>query len=226
MLPTEKKRVIEFLGRLSDGFASAIGDHAEVVIHDFSDPEHSIVAIANGNVTGRSVGDSIDALGMQLLKRPPVADLMNYQTKTKSGKILRSSSIFLRDEKGEIFGSVCINVDISDALKAQEFLRSFVRSDEIAIQEEFENTVEDVLNRLMQNALSSTGKSASELNRDEKIFVIAQLDAKGAFLIRYSIDRVAEHLNISKYSIYNYLEEIKQRQSSGELATTKAESKK
>ncbi len=57
------------------------------------------------------------------------------------------------------------------------------------------------------------------MTREEKISVIAQLESKGAFLIRYSVDRVAEHLRLSKYTIYNYLDEIKQR-ASGELTSS------
>jgi predicted transcriptional regulator YheO len=220
-----RKSLFEFLRRLTDGLADAIGRNCEIVLHDFSDPEHSIIAIANGEVTGRSVGDTLDVLGLQLLKHAPAADLMNYQTKTKAGKILRSSSIFLRDEKGEIFGSVCINFDISGALKAQEFLRGIVHSEGSAVEEEFEHTVEEVLGRLMQNAISVTGKSPLDLNRDEKKSVIAHLESRGAFLIRYSIDRAAELLGISKYTIYNYLEEIKSGQAAVELADAKSTNK-
>ena len=146
---------------------------------------------------------------------------MNYQTKTKTGKTLRSSSIFFRDETGEIFGSVCVNFDISGALKAQEFLRAIVQSDEMAVEEEFEHTVEQVLDRLMENAIAVTGKNPLDLTRDEKISVIAHLESKGAFLIRYSIDRAAELLGISKYTIYNYLEEIKGQQAGDAMAGAK-----
>jgi len=52
----------------------------------------------------------------------------------------------------------------------------------------------------------------SEMEREDKIAVISHLESKGTFLIRYSIDRVAQALNISKFTIYNYLEELKSRQ--------------
>jgi len=221
MLTSEKKRVIEFLSRLADGFAKAIGDNCEIVVHDFSDPEHSIVAIANGHITGRAVGDTLDVLALQHLKRPPIADLVNYPAR-RAGRALRSSSIFLRDEDGEIFGSVCFNVDITDALNAVGFLKGIIKSEEATVEEDFEHTVDEVLGRLMQSAIAATGKSPADLNREEKITVISLLEAKGAFLIRYSVDRVAELLSISKYTLYNYLEEIKGRHAAAELAETKS----
>jgi predicted transcriptional regulator YheO len=219
MLPTEKARIIEFLARLTTGLASAVGDHCEIVLHDFSDPGHSIVAIANGHITGRSVGDTLDVLGLQLLKKPPDGDLLNYRTISKDGKTLRSSSIFLRDEQGEIFGSLCINFDISAAMAGQDFLRSVIKFEATEVEERFEHSVDEVLDRLMHTAIASTGKTAAELNREEKIAVVEQLESKGAFLIRYSVNRVAEMLGMSKYTIYNYLDKIKERNAIS-LATT------
>ncbi len=221
MLPSDKKRMIDFLSRLTDGLASALGDHCEIVVHDFTDLSCSIVAIANGHITGRSIGDTIDVFGLQVLKRPPVDDFLNYRTTTKTGKTLRSSSIFLRDEKGEIFGSLCVNVDITGALASQEFLRSVLKIEEHGVEEQFEHTVDEVLDRLVQSAIASIGKSAAEMNRKEKIAVVEQLESKGAFLIRYSVDRVADLLAMSKFTIYNYLEEIKARHGAAEPSNGK-----
>jgi predicted transcriptional regulator YheO len=181
-----------------------------------SDPEKSIVAIANGQLTGRKVGDSLDVLGIQLIRQPPTEDLINYQTTTKSGKILRSSSVFLRDETGEIFGAFCVNYDISGLVKLQEWLRDSVGPGVTNIKEGFENTVDEVLEMMCQDAFRSTGKQVSEFTREDKIAVISYLEIKGAFLIRYSVDHVAELLNISKFTIYNYLDELKATQANSD----------
>jgi predicted transcriptional regulator YheO len=69
--------------------------------------------------------------------------------------------------------------------------------------------VDEVLEMLFQDAVRSTGKQISEFTREDKIAVISYLETKGAFLIRYSVDRVAELLSISKFTIYNYLDEVK-----------------
>ena len=212
MTEAEQRRMLQFLARLTDGLAQAIGKNCEVVLHDFTDPEKSIIAIANGNITGRKVGDAVDVLGLQLLRNPPPGDLINYRTETKSGKILRSSSIFLRKDSREIFGALCINYDISGLIDLQQWLQETVPPPHGGVREEFEHDVDDVLNRLMQDAIRSTGKEISDLTREDKIVVISYLEAKGAFLIRYSVDRVADFLGISKYTIYNYLEEVKARQ--------------
>jgi len=215
--PSEKEYLFNFVARLSDSLGQTLGKFCEIVVHDFSAPESSIVAIANGSLTGRVVGDTLDALGFQLLKNNPPADLVNYRTKTKDGKELRSSSIFLRDEKGMIFGALCMNVDVSGLQKAQEWLQEALGSASTTIDERFEHSVDEVLETLIQNAISSIGKKTSDMTREDKVAVVAYLETKGAFLIRYSVERVAELLGLTKYTIYNYLDEIRNKQQAAEL---------
>lgn len=209
MREEERRCWFDFMSRLTHGIAEIFGESCEIVVHDLSDPEKSIVAIANGRITGRKVGDSLDVLGLQLLRQPPAGDLINYRTTTKSGKALRSSTVFLRDEKGEIFGAICVNYDVSGLIKLQEWLRDTVGPGSSDLAEGFEHTVDEVLERLFHDAVRSTGKPISELTREDKITVISYLETKGAFLIRYSVDKIAELLNLSKFTIYNYLDEVK-----------------
>ena len=46
------------------------------------------------------------------------------------------------------------------------------------------------------------------MNREDKIRFVRYLDQKGAFLITKSSERVYEYLNISRYTLYNYLDLI------------------
>jgi predicted transcriptional regulator YheO len=193
------------------------GKYCEIVVHDFNSPESSIISIENGSLTGRKIGDTLDALGFQLLKTHPASDLLNYRTKTKEGKELRSSSVFLRDEKGQIFGALCINIDVSGLLKAQEWLQEALGSASTTIDERFEHSVDEVLENLIQNAISSIDKKMADMTREDKVAIVAYLEAKGAFLIRYSVERVAELLGMTKYTIYNYLDEIRKKQEAAEL---------
>jgi predicted transcriptional regulator YheO len=214
MQDAEKKRLFDLLKRLAHGLAMAVGSICEVVVHDFNDPERSIVAIENSHITGRKVGDPLDALGLQVLRCPPGKDPINYRTTTKDGKILRSSSILLRDEHGEVLGAICVNLDITALLKTQELFNEIAAPAETSIEEGFEHNIGEILELLVKEAIRSTGKDIPEMEREDKVAVIAHLDSKGAFLIRYSIDRVAQALNISKFTVYNYLEELKSRQES------------
>ncbi len=212
----EKNRMFDLLGRLIHGMAMAVGNSCEVVLHDFSNPERSIIAIENGHVTGRKVGDPLDVLGFQVLRHPPNKDLINYRAETKDGKVLRSSSIFLRGQGGEVLGAICINLDISDIVKAQKVLEGIATPLTAGVEESFEHNIDEVLELFIREAVGATGKEISALDREDKIAVVSHLEGKGAFLIRYSIDRVAQFLSISKFTIYNYLEEVKSRAGTAE----------
>jgi predicted transcriptional regulator YheO len=215
--PSEKEYLLNFVSRLSGALGQTFGKYCEIVVHDFNSPESSIISIENGSLTGRKIGDTLDALGFQLLKTHPASDLLNYRTKTKEGKELRSSSVFLRDEKGQIFGALCINIDVSGLQKAQEWLQEALGSASTTIDERFEHSVDEVLENLIQNAISSIGKKTADMTREDKVAIVAYLEAKGAFLIRYSVERVAELLGMTKYTIYNYLDEIRKKQEAAEL---------
>ncbi|HXW91340.1 MAG TPA: PAS domain-containing protein [Terriglobales bacterium] len=221
MKPTEKEYLLNFVARLSDALGQTLGKFCEIVVHDFSCPENSIIAISNGSLTGRKVGDTLDALGFQLLKNHPASDLLNYSAKTKEGRELRSSSIFLRDEKGQIFGALCVNVDVSGLRKVHEWIQEALGTDTSTIDERFEHSIEEVLENLIQNAIASVGKQTSEMTREDKVAIVAYLEAKGAFLIRYSVERVAELLGMTKYTIYNYLDEIRKNQEKGDIETAR-----
>jgi len=212
MDPAEKQLTFHLLKKLTHVLAAAMGSICEVVLHDFSNAEHSIVAIENGHVTGRKLGDSVGVFGLQALRDQPKDDLINYRTTTKDGKLLRSSSLFLHDDNGEMFGAICINVDLTQILKTQKLFDELTSTTKGAIDEGFETNVEEALDLLIRDAIRATGKENCAMDREDKIQVISYLESRGAFLIRYSIDRVAQSLKISKFTVYNYLEEVKSRQ--------------
>lgn len=218
MTMAEKQGTFALLKQLARGIAAAVGPNCEVVVHDFTDPERSIIAIENGEVTGREVGDGLDDLGLEMLRTGAQQDLMSYRTTTKDGRVLRSSSIHVRDERGEVYGAVCINYDISPYLAASKFLERVTATENTGIQEGFQKSVTEVLDELAHMAIQACGKRVEQMNREDKIAVVAFLERRGAFLIRHSAERLAALLNISKFTIYNYLDELKVRESGASKA--------
>ena len=65
----ETKR-LETLKQIAAGIAARFGDKCEVVIHDVSSshPEHTIVHIENGHVSGRKVGDGASHVVIEQLQ--------------------------------------------------------------------------------------------------------------------------------------------------------------
>ncbi|MDP3984024.1 MAG: helix-turn-helix domain-containing protein [Acidimicrobiia bacterium] len=67
----------------------------------------------------------------------------------------------------------------------------------------------DALERLIGQVENVLGGPLSELPREQKQAAVRMLDEQGAFLLRRSIDRVAEAVGVSRITIYNYLNAIR-----------------
>ena len=57
--------------------------------------------------------------------------------------------------------------------------------------------------------MAMIGTPADKMNKDAKIKLLAFLDDRGVFLIQKSGQKVCELLGISKFTLYNYLEEVR-----------------
>jgi predicted transcriptional regulator YheO len=209
MTPQEDQRLFDLLTRLTKTLGELLGQSSEVVLHDLRQPEKSIVAISNSHLTGRKVGDAIEELGIHLFQKQNFQDMANYETRTKTGKLLRSCSVFVRDDEGTAIGALCVNQDLSGLIRIREWLDQVIEVSKPVQGDGLDNNVEDVLSRLIEDAIRSTGRSPADFSREDKIAVISYLDARGAFLIRYSMEKVASLLGISKFSIYNYLGDMR-----------------
>ncbi|KEZ90794.1 helix-turn-helix transcriptional regulator [Lacrimispora celerecrescens] len=203
---------LNLLSDIAKCIAMQFGENCEVVLHDLTLPyDQTIVAIWNGHVTGRKVGDGGTNAGLEILKGSAAPDdQYSYVNATPNGRILRSSSKYFRDEYGKVNGSLCINLDITDMIKCENTLRSFTGSGSSALTqtpELFVGNVDELLEIMMKEAVSMTGKSVGNLTKEEKVAVVHNLDGKGFFLIKKAAEKLADFLGLSRYSIYNYLNE-------------------
>lgn len=205
----------EFWQKLLTMLEQQFGPHCEIILHDLTgDYAHTIVDIRNGHITGRKVGDCGSNLGLEVLRGTVRdGDRYNYVVHTPDGKILRSSTMFLKNDEGRVIGSLCINLDITQSVAFEGFLHQcngYTPGAPAAPgKETFDGDINGVLEFLLQQATDLAGKPVEELSREEKIRFVGYLDAKGAFLVTKSSERVCEYLKISRFTLYNYLEMVR-----------------
>lgn len=194
--------------------AKTFGKNCEVVIHDLTTPQNSVIYAINNHVTGRKVGQAFDHLVKQVLLSRKFNDdfVAGYKTLTEDGREIKSSTAFIRDSDEKVIGALCINYNLENMVNFKEFIDEFIAVD----QEEKENKEETI--ELMENVVEIaddlidriiTNFATDDLKRKEKIKLIKFMDEKGIFLIKGSVDKVAEKLGISKVTVYSYLDEIK-----------------
>lgn len=202
---------IDFLKRLAKGLAQQFGNNCEVVLHDLSDNnvESSIVAIENGHITGRQPGDGPSHVVLEALHgdRGKLKDHLAYLTKTKDGKILKSSTIYIRDKNGDAVGIFAINYDITTLLLVEGALKSITSTEMTQREpEKISQNVNDLLEELIEQSVQLVGKPVALMTKDDKIQAIQFLNSTGAFLITKSGDKVSKYFGISKYTLYSYID--------------------
>ena len=206
--------LMDALKTIADGIAGTFGARCEVVIHDLTDLEHSIVKICNGHVTGRSVGGSITDLGLKQIKSGDFDEAhINYRSETKSGRTLKSSTIILKNDRGKPVIALCINFDVTDILNfntaIQDIFAISEGSDTSDSAETYEADTGSMLNKMADKAIQSIGKALTSMVKKDRIGVVGKLDEQGFFLIKGAIRILAGKLNVSKFTIYSYLDEIR-----------------
>lgn len=198
------------LRQVAAGIAAQFGSNCEVVVHDLSrHPDHSIVEIVNGHVTGRKVGDGASHVVIEQLQTndPEPKDHLCYLTKTPDGKILKSSTVYIRNSKGKVSAIFSINYDISKLLMVESAVHDLISTGEPQ-QEEPEKivNVNDLLEELIQQSVSLVGKPVALMNKEDKVRAIRFLNQNGAFLVTKSGDKIAKYFGISKYTLYSYID--------------------
>jgi len=196
------------LNRIIQMIAGQFGSKCEVVLHDLTlDYDHTIVSIQNSHITGRNIGDSGSNLGLEVLRGTVKdGDSYGYITKTKSGSLLRSSTVFLKNNEGSVIGSICVNFDITEFQQMEQSIKGFIGLDEPIVDEIFANDVGELLDYFIAESQKIVNKQPKDMTREDKIRIIEFIDKKGAFLIMKAGDKICEYLNISKFTLYNYLD--------------------
>lgn len=195
---------------LAHAIAVHYGKSCEVAIHDLTvenAADSSIIYIENGEVTGRKVGDGASAVVLEELSQAEQnrEDRIGYFTKTSDGKVLKSTTVYIRDEKGRATAIFSINHDITALSVAAASLTELTAPATACEPERITPHVGELLDELLWKSTELIGKPVSLMNKDDKQRAIRYLNSKGALLITKSGDKIAKYFGISKFTLYSYL---------------------
>ncbi|MCQ9181550.1 PAS domain-containing protein [Streptomyces sp. IBSBF 2953] len=204
----ERDAILRALAPVVEGIAATFGPVCEVVLHDYRRPERSVAAVA-GSVTGRTVGGAMSEIGMRVLARGDDAvDELNYVTRTAAGKLVKSSTMVLRDSAGAVFGALCVNVDVTEVDRVQSLLTALAgsagaRSDTPVTT--FGDDIDSVVDALLDAHLARQDQTWAGLDGPRRLALFRGLDERGVFAVRRAVEQIAARLGISRASAYNYL---------------------
>jgi predicted transcriptional regulator YheO len=216
--------LLGFLGEL-------LGPTTEIVLHDTSDLNRSIVALVNGEITGRSVGGPATDLVLRILKNQDYLErdyLANYLAESNTGGTFRSSTLFVRDAHGEVIGMLCFNIDDRPLLQARDLL-SLITSTTGALKggperregdavlpvqtsrpaERLSTSVDELTLASVARIVAAQPVRPQQMTPQDKVSVVRELENAGVFLLKGAVAQVADALFTSEPTVYRYLKQVR-----------------
>jgi predicted transcriptional regulator YheO len=190
---------------LCDAIALLLQPQAEVVLHDLA--TETVAHIANP-FSHREVGEP--SLLHEIDFRPDVALMGPYEKVNFDGRRLKSVSAVLRED-GRAVGVICINLDVTHLQSAIELLTALTRVPPGAGQPAvlFQEDWHERINQYVHAWTARNGVVITDLSRAQKLQLVGELAADGAFGGKHAAAYVSRVLQMSRASVYNYLRAAK-----------------
>jgi len=206
----ETETIFDNAIRTAEMLHQMFGSICEVAVHDFRNLEKSLIHIS-GNLTNRDVGSPATDLVLREYKKhlDKINDINNYFTTTANGIKMKSSTVFLRS-RGKVVGALCLNINISNLSQAFAEIADIINVDSAnQTRESFYTSVQDVVKEILEQVINDIGIPIENYGKEEKIEVVRALEERGVFLIKGALEYLSEYLNISKFTTYNYLQQVR-----------------
>lgn len=205
-----KKEAFDFLDRMAKGIAVMFGDQCETVVHEMNGQKVKNLAIYNGHVSGRTTGSTLSIYGRDTMideEDPKVnldLDYVNQMVITSSGKTIKSSTFHFRGD--DYHFALGINYDISVMGQMNRILDGLLRTDATLQTSLFGtgNSMEEVF----ESCSEMVKRPLSQMQKADRMTLVSILKEKGFFQMQRSVPYAAERLGVTKYTIYNYLNEL------------------
>ena len=207
------KEILDSFRPMVSFLAELCGASCEVLLHDLSHPDHSVVEIANGFHSGRSVGYPMTDLAAKVIESRAykTTDYLSNYTGAGKGKNFVSSTFFIKNQE-RLIGLLCINRDLSSVadfesafqrLKNQLNLSTEILSENV--QESFDAPVTELISNMVHDTIEETGILPERMSITEKVMVVHKLKEQGILQMKGAVSEIAHQLQISEPTVYRYI---------------------
>jgi D-arginine utilization repressor len=193
---------LEVYFSVAQAISQLLYPYGEVVIHDLK--TQRIAAIFN-NFSKRKVGD--ESLLEEMLTPKKLPDVFPTYFKTNwDGRNLKCITATLKNQKDEPIGLLCVNLDVSKWEEMENFLQQWLQVKESKKPELlFKDDWRERINTYVSGYLKKKALSLKHLDKETKKEIILTLQKEGAFKAKNAAHYIADILNISRATLYNYL---------------------
>ncbi len=212
------KRYIPLVKFLGD----VLGRHYEIVLHDYTNPKNSVIAIENGYLSGRRVGSPMTDVALKQTigqyKMFPAEEATNdllsgYYASSDTGRIMKASTYTIRNDDGQVIGSLCINMTVEPFDQIYQILEMMGGAplrmgNDCMLGEFLSDSTERTAQQLMSRILSML-KPVEVMTTKEKHATIKRFFDEGLFQIKGTVNQVANVLKLSPATVYRHVANLK-----------------
>lgn len=213
---TRKKYIL-----LAKFLHQTLGSEYEIVLHDFQGKEHSIAYLANGHISGRSIENPLTDSTFKFISDNVIAEndyIISNKGITHNNKVIRHSTLFIKDENNNLTGMLCINFNGSKYVNLAKKILQLTHMENASIESEYlhtfdfkdniPNSISKVTENIVDNTLEFSDVPIDRLNQEEKIDIVRQLNEKGVFMLKGAVSEVAKKLGVSEATLYRYIRAV------------------
>lgn len=199
---------LQFMIKVAEAIALASGPKCETVVHD---KNLKIVYIANGELSGRSIGCVMDENVFRYLWEwsQKSNGIVIRMTRKENGDLKKATTVFAQDQDGNYVGMLCFTQDLTAMNQARNLLDSIMNIQPFDSSEESSMTITDYAHTVISDIIKEVGKPSTLGTREINIRILRRLEEKDVFSLKDAVPQVCEMLNISQATLYNYLREIR-----------------
>ncbi|MFV0332677.1 MAG: helix-turn-helix domain-containing protein [Tropicimonas sp.] len=141
-----------------------------------------------------------------------------FTATTPDGRRLSTSLTVLRDPAGEApVGCLKIDFCIESLMSSIDMLQTFCKVDIPPPAPQGATSIGpddigEITDTIIADALRDQGSPRNLTGKAYRLEVVRRLEERGVFLVKGAVEMVSTKLNISKYSVYNYLDQIRKAQ--------------
>ena len=200
----EQQLLLSQIKQVAEGLAHTFAPFTEVVVHDLLDPEHAVLAIHN-NLSGLEVGQPATELGLARIMDPAYEQIIaNYPNQFADGRQVKSTSIGIKDSKGDYIAALCLNVDLTLFRGFQNVLSRFMAIEGTTpARESLDPASADLIRARIDEFAARMASTPRSLKPEERRSLLRELKAAGLLEVRRAMDTIAVHLGVSRATVYS-----------------------
>lgn len=199
---------------IANMLSKTLGKFAQITVSDTKKYLFAENIIENEAAIGKEISDN-EKFFLSDADLSQLPFVVNYKSLSANLRKLRSSTLYFKDEQGNIEYMLSITTNVDELLYVREILDVFTNGGPTAPSPtvvdsipKLNLSVNDIIDNVIVEGQKRYETTVSRMTKKEKESLIREMHSRGAFLIKGSVQEVATKLNYSEATIYRYLQKL------------------